>query len=100
MAERKKQTEQEAAAAEQTEQTKQPEQDKKDGYEAVFIRRPADERNAKAKIVGINGKMYAVPYDREVKVPPAVAEVLKASQEAEQQAYEMIDALSSKVTEL
>lgn len=69
-------------------------------YKKVFIRRPADERNVKAKIVGINGKMYAVPYDKEVGVPPEVAEVLEASAAAREQADEIIDALGDKVLAL
>lgn len=66
----------------------------------VFLRRPADERNIKAKVVGINGKMYAVPYDKEVEVPAAVAEVINMSLGAQKKADELVCALAGKITEL
>lgn len=66
----------------------------------VFIRRPMDERNVKAKVVGVNGKMYTVPYDTEVEVPACVAEVLEMSGVAQKNADMLVDALAGRVTEL
>ena len=61
----------------------------------IFIRRPADERGVKAKIVGLNGKMYSVPYDREVEVPEEVANILERSEAAQNRAAEAeIEAMS------
>lgn len=59
----------------------------------VFMRRPADDRNVKSRVVGVNGKMYTVPYDKEVEVPPEVAEVINASIEAQKRADEMMTAV-------
>lgn len=56
----------------------------------VYIRRPMDERNVKAKVVGINGRMYTVPYDKEVEVSPEVAEVLKRSEAAMMASDELV----------
>ena len=37
--------------------------------------------------------MYTVPYDKEVEVPPEVAEVINASIEAQKRADEMMTAV-------
>ena len=66
----------------------------------IFLRRPLDERNVNAKVVGINGKMYTVPYEKEVEVPKAVAEVVNMSLGAQQKADELICALAGNITEL
>lgn len=66
----------------------------------VFIRRPMDERNVKAKVVGVNGKMYTVPYDTEVEVPLCVAEVLEMSNVAQKDADMLVEALAGRVEEL
>lgn len=97
MAGKSKITECAAEAETSMAQTESAAQEAKEEYVKVFIRRPPDERNVKAKIVGVNGKMYGVPYDKEVDVPAAVAEILKASEAAEQEAYEIINALEGKV---
>lgn len=47
-----------------------------------FLRRPAGEYETNGRVVGVNGVMYTVPYDKEVEVPPAVADILNRSQEA------------------
>ena len=65
----------------------------------IFIRRPADERGVKAKIVGLNGKMYSVPYDREVEVPEEVANILERSEAAQNKAAEAeLEAMSRAET--
>ena len=69
-------------------------------FKKIFIRKPADERGVKAKIVGINGKMYAVPYDKEVEVPVEVYEVLERSRAAEEKACELVESLGGKITQL
>lgn len=74
--------------------------EKKNEMEKVFIRRPMDEKNVKAKIVGLNGKMYAVPYDKEVEVPVAVAEILRASMRAADKADELIESINDSKKEL
>ena len=74
--------------------------EKKNEMEKVFIRRPMDEKNVKAKIVGLNGKMYAVPYDKEVEVPVAVAEILRASMRAADKADELIESINESKKEL
>ena len=74
--------------------------EKKNDMEKVFIRRPMDEKNVKAKIVGLNGKMYAVPYDKEVEVPVAVAEILRASMRAADKADELIESINESKKEL
>ena len=45
-----------------------PESGKKSGKKKIYIRKPAGVINDKGKIVGLNGKMYSVPYDKEVEV--------------------------------
>ena len=65
--------------------------EKKNDMVKVFIRRPMDEKNVKAKVVGLNGKMYTVPYDKEIEVPAAVAEILEASKLASVRADELIE---------
>ena len=74
--------------------------EKKNEMEKVFIRRPMDEKNVKAKIVGLNGKMYAVPYDKEVEVPVAVAEIIRASMRAADKADELIESINDSKKEL
>lgn len=74
--------------------------EKKNDMEKVFIRRPMDEKNVKAKIVGLNGKMYAVPYDKEVEVPVAVAEIIRASMRAADKADELIESINDSKKEL
>ncbi len=53
---------------------------KKAETKKVFIRKPAGVKNEKSKIVGLNGKMYTVPYGVEVEVPLGVAEILEMSE--------------------
>lgn len=55
----------------------------------IYIRRPAGMLSDKGKIVGLNGKMYSVPYDKEVEVPEGVYEILKNSERAQERAYEL-----------
>lgn len=76
------------------------EKQKKAGWKSVYIRKPAEERNVKARVVGVNGKMYTVPYDKEVEVPPEVAEVLEMSNLAQKIADEEYEQVGSKITEL
>lgn len=45
----------------------------------VFIRKP-EGVTAKAQVVGVNGVMYTVPYNKEVEVPVSVAEIIERSQ--------------------
>lgn len=61
----------------------------KSGYKKITLRRPAGEMGDTGKIVGINGKMYSVPYEREVEVPEGVYEIIKASEEAAERQYKI-----------
>ena len=71
------------AAKKQTAEERTPEMKK------IYIRRPAGMLSDKGKIVGLNGKMYSVPYDKEVEVPEGVYEILKNSERAQERAYEL-----------
>lgn len=90
MAENEKAAEVENTAEVET----KPETEKKRAYVKIFIRKPADERGVKAKVVGINGKMYTVPYDKEVEVPEEVAEVLTRAEAAMEESEKLIESIA------
>lgn len=53
----------------------------------VYIQKPAGD-TSKAKVVGLNGVMYTVPYNKQVEVPAAVAEIIERSLEMERREEE------------
>lgn len=71
-----------------------PESKKKSGKKKIYIRKPAGVINDKGKIVGLNGKMYSVPYDKEVEVPEGVYEILKRSEQAAEVAEKVNEQLA------
>lgn len=71
-----------------------PESGKKSGKKKIYIRKPAGVINDKGKIVGLNGKMYSVPYDKEVEVPEGVYEILKRSEQAAETAEKVNEQLA------
>lgn len=71
-----------------------PESGKKSGKKKIYIRKPAGVINDKGKIVGLNGKMYSVPYDKEVEVPEGVYEILKRSEQAAEVAEKVNEQLA------
>ena len=71
-----------------------PESGKKSGKKKIYIRKPAGVINDKGKIVGLNGKMYSVPYDKEVEVPEGVYEILKRSEQAAEDAEKVNEQLA------
>ena len=71
-----------------------PESKKKSGKNKIYIRKPAGVINDKGKIVGLNGKMYSVPYDKEVEVPEGVYEILKRSEQAAEVAEKVNEQLA------
>ena len=71
-----------------------PESKKKSGKKKIYIRKPAGVINDKGKIVGLNGKMYSVPYDKEVEVPEGVYEILKRSEQAAETAEKVNEQLA------
>lgn len=64
------------------------------GKKKIYIRKPAGVINDKGKIVGLNGKMYSVPYDKEVEVPEGVYEILKRSEQAAEVAEKVNEQLA------
>ena len=64
------------------------------GKKKIYIRKPAGVINDKGKIVGLNGKMYSVPYDKEVEVPEGVYEILKRSEQAAETAEKVNEQLA------
>lgn len=71
-----------------------PESKKESGKKKIYIRKPAGVINDKGKIVGLNGKMYSVPYDKEVEVPEGVYEILKRSEQAAETAEKVNEQLA------
>lgn len=71
-----------------------PKSKKKSGKKKIYIRKPAGVINDKGKIVGLNGKMYSVPYDKEVEVPEGVYEILKRSEQAAEVAEKVNEQLA------
>lgn len=61
----------------------------------VFIRKP-EGTNAKAHPVCLNGKMYTVPYNKEVEVPLAVAEIIERSQKFQELAEKEQERISAE----
>lgn len=52
---------------------------KKDEYVTVIIPKPNDVVGDTETVVGINGNLYQIEYDRPVSVPANVAEVIEQS---------------------
>ena len=67
----------------------------------IYIHKPADvSRSTKAKVFGLNGKMYTVPYDKPVKVPKAIAKIYEMSEKAREKRDAMVDSLADKTPRL
>ncbi|MBQ3427383.1 MAG: hypothetical protein IJH37_09630 [Clostridia bacterium] len=57
----------------------------------VIIPRPHNVTGDTETVVGVNGKMYQIQYDRPVEVPKNVAEVIKQSQTLQAEIRELED---------
>ena len=63
----------------------------------VFIRKP-EGTTAKAHVVGLNGVMYTVPYNKEVEVPFGVAEIIERSLRYKEKAEAERERIANKIT--
>lgn len=62
----------------------------------VFIPHPLDSTGDTETVVGVNGKLYQIQYDKQVSVPPEVAAVINQSSALNAKISEAKDALKMK----
>lgn len=62
----------------------------------VIIPKPNDVINDTETVVGVNGKMYQIQYDKPVEVPRNVAEVIQSSAELREEIREETEAAIMK----
>lgn len=61
------------------------------GYVTVIIPKPYNVVGDTETVVGINGKMYQIQYDKPVSVPVSVAEVIEQSKELQVKILELTE---------
>lgn len=62
-----------------------------EGYVTVIIPKPYNVVGDTETVVGINGKMYQIQYDKPVSVPVSVAEVIEQSKELQVKILELTE---------
>lgn len=92
-----KATEVEATVSESAEEKTPVVAEPKKKTKKVFMRKP-EGTTAKAHVVGLNGVMYTIPYNKETEVPLGVARIVERSQRYAEKAEAERERIASKIT--